>query len=173
MVKWTAKCFFKGVAINIAVWISWRLTPVQCPCTNLIIWRFKKDVLKNIAFDFMLLVSKWRLASNAPSNSLGRLVTAGKSVNSYFTFTVDKTHHGPVIAPFSMQLLQLFLYVRGVSATNLSYCCLWYAFIVSSRVGALPFSEGTLLSGYPLFLKQILKVTPLLLTAIQIGARKL
>ena len=32
----------------------------------------------------------------------------------YLTSTVDKTHHGPVIAPFSVQLLQFFSYTRGV-----------------------------------------------------------
>ena len=35
------------------------------------------------------------------------------------------------------------------------------------------FSEGTPLSRYPLFLKQILKITPLFLKCIQIGACKL
>ena len=37
----------------------------------------------------------------------------------YLTSTVDKTHHGSVIAPFSLQLLQLFCYVGGILVTNL------------------------------------------------------
>ena len=37
-----------------------------------------------------------------------QLVTTGNPVNSYLTSTVGKTHHGLVIASFSMQLLQLF-----------------------------------------------------------------
>ena len=31
---------------------------------------------------------------------------------------MDKTHHGPVIALFSLQLQQLFSYVRGLLVTN-------------------------------------------------------
>ena len=48
-----------------------------------------------------------------------QLVTTGNPVNSYFFSTVDKIHHGPVIAPFSVQLLQVFSYAGGVLATNL------------------------------------------------------
>ena len=41
-----------------------------------------------------------------------QIVTTGNPVNAYLTTTVDKTHHGLAIAPFSMQLLQLFLLRR-------------------------------------------------------------
>ena len=41
----------------------------------------------------------------------------------YLTFIVDKTHHGPVAAPFSMQLLQLFSYVLGVLVTPTFFHC--------------------------------------------------
>ena len=44
-----------------------------------------------------------------------QLVTTGNPVNSYLTSTVDKTHHGQVIA--------LFLsYAGGVLITNYFYC---------------------------------------------------
>ena len=71
--------------------------------------------------DFLLLVLKRRLASYAPI----QLVTTGNPVNSYFTCTVDKTHHGPVIALFPVRLLQIFWYARGVPVTNL-FCCHWW-----------------------------------------------
>ena len=35
-----------------------------------------------------------------------QLVTTGNPVNYYVTSIVDKTHHGPVIAPFSMKILK-------------------------------------------------------------------
>ena len=37
-----------------------------------------------------------------------QLVTNGNPVNSNLTFAVDKTHHGAVIAHFSLQFLQFF-----------------------------------------------------------------
>ena len=47
-----------GVAIKTAISVS------ECPCTNLTIWSFRKDVLKNFALDFIILVLKQqRLAS--------------------------------------------------------------------------------------------------------------
>ena len=57
----------------------------------------------------MLLVLKWRLASLY----FVELFTTGNTVNSCFTCTMDKTHHGPVAAPFSVRLLQFFLIRRG------------------------------------------------------------
>ena len=43
------------------------------------------------------------------------------------TFTLDKTHHGPVTAPFSVPilkcLLQFFSYAGDVLVTNPYYCC--------------------------------------------------
>ena len=85
--------FFVGVAIKIALLVSWRTTP-GCPCSNLMIrsLKFKKDVyLKNVALDFVLLVLKF---ITHPSY--------------YLTFIMDKTQHGPVIALFSGQLQEHF-----------------------------------------------------------------
>ena len=42
-----------------------------------------------------------------------QLVTTGNPVNFYLTSTVDKTHHGSVIALFSVQ--RFFSYALGVS----------------------------------------------------------
>ena len=36
-----------------------------------------------------------------------RLVTTDNPVNYYLTSTVDKTHHGPVIASFSVFLFEM------------------------------------------------------------------
>ena len=44
-----------------------------------------------------------------------QLDTIGNTVNSYLTFSVDKTHYGTAIAPFSVQLLQFFLATLEVS----------------------------------------------------------
>ena len=91
------------------------------------IWSFKKDVIKNVALDFMLLVLKWRPASLF----LVQLFITGNSVNPCFTCTVDKTHHGPVATPFFVRLLQFFL-IRRRSPSNqpfllLLIICLGYA----------------------------------------------
>ena len=51
--------------------------------------------------DIKALFIKYKdLCYSIPSN------TTGNPVNSYLTTTADKTHHGPVIALFSVQLLQ-------------------------------------------------------------------
>ena len=39
-------------------------------------------------------------------------------LSCYLTFIMDKTHHGLVIAFFSLQLQQLFSYVRGILVTS-------------------------------------------------------
>ena len=47
-----------------------------------------------------------------------QLDTTGKPVFSYLTSTVDKTHHGPIITPFSAKILkylQQFLAMPEVS----------------------------------------------------------
>ena len=38
-----------------------------------------------------------------------KLVITGNPVNSCLTSTLYKTHHGPVIAPFSVQILKCLL----------------------------------------------------------------
>ena len=38
------------------------------------------------------------------------LCAIGNSVNSCLTSTLDKIHHGPVIAPFSVQTLKYLLF---------------------------------------------------------------
>ena len=48
-----------------------------------------------------------------------QLVTTGNPVNSYLTSTVGKTNHGPVIALFSVQLLQISSYTGAVQMSNL------------------------------------------------------
>ena len=47
-----------------------------------------------------------------------QLVTNENPVNSYLILTVDKTHHGTVIALLSVQLLQYFSYSAGFVVTN-------------------------------------------------------
>ena len=46
-----------------------------------------------------------------------QLLSTGNPGSSYLTFTVDKTHHGPVTTPFTVQilvcLLQFFSYAGG------------------------------------------------------------
>ena len=53
-------------------------------------------------------------------------VTIGNPKNSCLISTVDKTHYGPITAPFSVQilkcLLQFFRYAVGFLVTNLFYC---------------------------------------------------
>ena len=61
------------------------------------------------------------LCYSIPSKTI-QLVTTGNPVNSYLTTTADKTHHGPVIALFSVQLMQFFSYSEGVLITNFFYC---------------------------------------------------
>ena len=39
-------------------------------------------------------------------------------LSCYLTSIMDKTHHGPVIALFSVQLHQLFSYVGGILVAN-------------------------------------------------------
>ena len=55
-----------------------------------------------------------------------QLVTTGNPVNSYLTSTVDKTYNGPVIVPFSVQilkcLLQFFSYTGSDLVTKGFYC---------------------------------------------------
>ena len=48
-----------------------------------------------------------------------QLVTNGNPVNFYLTSTVDKTHHGAVLDPFSVRLVKFFSYAEGVLVTNL------------------------------------------------------
>ena len=68
LVKWTAKCFFIVIAIKqLFQWVGIQL---EFAGTNLMFWSFKKDFLRNVALDFMLLVWKWRLASLTPSKLL-------------------------------------------------------------------------------------------------------
>ena len=78
-----------------AVLVSWRTTPVPCANQMICSFRFKKDVL----------ILKMLLC-------FGFLETFGFEAiphpSCYLTSIVDKTHHEPVIAPFSVQLLQLF-----------------------------------------------------------------
>ena len=40
------------------------------------------------------------------------LAATGNPVNSYLTSTVNRTHHGQVIAPFSVQVLKIFSYTK-------------------------------------------------------------
>ena len=77
--------FFIDVAIKkLFHWVGVQL---QCPCANLMIFclRFRNDVL---------IVLFW----------FGFCAIDFEDITSI----VDKTHHGPVIAPFLMQVLQLF-----------------------------------------------------------------
>ena len=82
-----------------AVLVSWR-TQLQCSCANLMICslRFIKDVLI-LKMLFWILLLDLKLYILHP--------------NCYLTLIMDKTHHRPVIAPFSVQLLQFFSYIRG------------------------------------------------------------
>ena len=117
------------------------------------IWSFKKDALKNVVFDFMFLVFKWRRASYIPI----QFVTTGNPVNSCFASTTDKTHNGLVIAPFSVQLLQFLLIGRrcpsnqpfllllmiyyGYAATHMEH--LWKTLLICSDLLNCLKSGGT------------------------------
>ena len=47
-----------------------------------------------------------------------QLVKTGNPVNSYLTYTVDKTHHGSAMLLF----LRFFNSAGGALVTNLCYC---------------------------------------------------
>ena len=66
--------------------------------------RFKKDVL---IFKILLCFGYCAFCFEAISHP-----------SCYLTSIVDKTHHGPVIAPFSLQLRSYISYVRSVLLTN-------------------------------------------------------
>ena len=86
-----------GVAIKIAVLVSWRTAP--CLFDNLIICSLR--LKKGILFLKMLLCFRFCAFGFA----------AIPHPSCYLTSVVDKTCRGPVIAPFS---LQLFSYAGGV-----------------------------------------------------------
>ena len=82
--------------------MSCRTTPVSLPQSNDLQLEIQKRrvYLKNVALDFVFGFA----AIPHPS--------------CYLTSIMDKTHHGPVIALFSVQLQQLFSYVGGIPVTN-------------------------------------------------------
>ena len=61
---------------------------------------------------FFIKVLGCHIASYTPFNLLPL------EINSCLAFTVDETHHEPVITSFSKQLLLLFSYVGGALVTN-------------------------------------------------------
>ena len=66
------------------------------------------------------------------------MFTTGNPVISYFTCTVDKTPHGTVIAPFSVQFLQFFFwYSGGVPVTKFFYCYWWFALAMPANFNCL------------------------------------
>ena len=83
----------------------------------------------------------------------------------YLTFIVDKTYHGPVATPFSMQLLQLFSYVlvtptvfhcRNCSAlkTEKEYLC-------CQEVETVPnFNQGIFILSQEIILSELQKQAP-------------
>ena len=83
-----------GVAIKIAVLVSWRTAP--CLFDNLIICslRFKKDVL---FFKMLLCFGLCAFGFEAIPHP-----------SCYLTSIVDETHHFPVTTPFFVQLLEPF-----------------------------------------------------------------
>ena len=70
---------------------------------------FKKRCSQKCCFGFYSFGFEMKTSSQL--NPI-ELVTSGISVNYYLASTVYKTHHGQVIAPFSVQVLQFFLLVR-------------------------------------------------------------
>ena len=60
-----------------------------------------------------------------------QLLTTGNPANSYLTSTMNESHYGPVIASFSLQLLQFFNDAVGVLVINLFYCYWWHALAYS------------------------------------------
>ena len=85
--------FLIGVAIKIAVLMRWRKTSVSL--ANLMICSLRFN--KRCSFSKMLLCFEFCAFG----------FEAIPHPNCYLTSIVDKTHHGPVIAPFSVQHLQL------------------------------------------------------------------
>ena len=84
--------FFIGVAIKIAISVSWHTTPVSLCWSNDLQLEIRKrhSYLENAALDFVFLVLK--------------LYT----IHCYLTPILDKTYHGLFIVLFSEQLMQLF-----------------------------------------------------------------
>ena len=89
-------CFFIGVAIKIAVLVSWHTTSVSVCLPNDPELEIQKrcSYFKNVALDFVLLVLK--------------LYPHPGYIPIHLTSIMDKTHRGPVFVLFSVQLQQLF-----------------------------------------------------------------
>ena len=67
--------------------------------------------MKNVLHQHQKILKYFSLKSYAELSIIHviYLVATGNPVNSYLTFTLDETHHGPVIAPFAMQALKCLL----------------------------------------------------------------
>ena len=100
LVKWTAKYFFIGVAIKIAVLVSWSITPVTLCWSNYLQLKIHKrcSYPKHVAcFGFCAFGFE-----------------AIPHLSCYLTSIVNKTHHEPVIALFLCNFCCSFSNVRGV-----------------------------------------------------------
>ena len=85
---------------------------LPCLCANLIIWswKFKKVFfLLKCCFGFCVVL----------------VLKLHPDPSYYLTSTMDKTHHGSIIALFYVQVLQLFSYIGVVLITNLFHCYWW------------------------------------------------
>ena len=87
-------CFFKGVDVlgDVLMFFQRCRCPSWswCPCTNLMIWSFKKTWSQKCCFKGYL-----DIANRNP-------------VSSCFVCIMDKTHHGSVIAPFLCNFCSFF-----------------------------------------------------------------
>ena len=63
------------------------------------------------------------------ANYIIQVVITGNPVNSYLIYTKDKTHHGPVVATFSVKLLKLFRLRQRCSSNQIFYSYWWYALL--------------------------------------------
>ena len=104
LVKWTANMFFIGVAIKIACFS----VQFQCPCANLMICSLLLEILKrcsylkNVALDFVLLVSK--------------LYPIQVVISLRFWIKLTK---GQLLPLFLCNFCSFVSYVGGVLVTNL------------------------------------------------------